>query len=364
VKAELARPLLEVENRLRTDRDAYDAEQARIAKEAADAKRKETEARLATMARYGIAPNIVLADSATADEWAAKVAGWEEDAQIKRAAEALAATLTALGDTCDWAEALHLTEEQAKHRVAVAKKADHDRKEAERLRLEEEAAEAARKAKDESLERIRLEKVARRVRDLADLGMFVAFDDVSAMSEDEYGDAVAKACESREQTAAAERERQETAKAQKERFDRGSDRCKTLARLGNYDHQPDDIADLDDEAFATIKQVAIAAKTTRDAETARRIQEEQERQEVARQAQETAAEQRRQDNARRERERQEALRPQREAVATWAQAALDAMPTTPSIDDPDILDTMRQHVESARLALLDLRDRMSEEPEN
>ena len=61
---------------------------------------------------------------------------------------------------------------------------------------------------------------------------------------------------------------------------------------------------------------------------------------------------------------QEALRPQREAVADWAQAALDAMPSTPNIEDPDILDTMRNHVERARMALLDLRERMSAEPTN
>ena len=77
-----------------------------------------------------------------------------------------------------------------------------------------------------------------------------------------------------------------------------------------------------------------------------------------------AVEVRRQEEARLERERQESLRPQREAVADWAQAALDAMPSTPKIEDPDIMDAMRRHVERARMALLDLRERMTAEPTN
>ena len=52
------------------------------------------------------------------------------------------------------------------------------------------------------------------------------------------------------------------------------------------------------------------------------------------------------------------------AIRPLAQAALDAMPSTPNIEDPDLLRTMRNHVERARLALLDLRERMSAEPTN
>lgn len=359
--ADLAAPLLAAEDRLRKDRDAYDAEQTRIAKEAADAKRAETESRLATMAKYGIAPNIVLADSATADEWAAQVAGWEEDAQIRRAAESLAATLTALGDPCDWTEALHLTEEQTKHRVAVAQKADHDRKEAARIKAEEEAAAEAKKAEDDRLERVRLERVAMRVRELSELGIFEPFEAVEAMSDEVYSAALTRAVEAREQKEQEERDRKDALRLQQKRFERGAERFRILSRLGANDFEPDQLADIDAEAFAAIEQVATDKKAARDAETARLLQEEQARQESARKAKEAAAEQKRQDDARLERERQEALRPQREAVAAWAQAALDAMPSTPAVDDPDILDTMRQHVESARLALLDLRDRMSDE---
>ena len=52
------------------------------------------------------------------------------------------------------------------------------------------------------------------------------------------------------------------------------------------------------------------------------------------------------------------------AIRPLAQEALDAMPSTPKIEDPDILDAMRRHVERARMALLDLRGRMSEDPTN
>ena len=51
-------------------------------------------------------------------------------------------------------------------------------------------------------------------------------------------------------------------------------------------------------------------------------------------------------------------------MSAWAQSALDAMPSTPNIEDPDILRAMRDHVERARMALLDLRERMSAEPTN
>lgn len=107
---------------LELDKDsaAYEAEQARIAQEAADSKRRIVEDRLAVMAKYGIAPNLSLVDDATPEEWDEKVAEWEVAAEEQRKAEAIA-------------------------------------KEAERVRLEAEAAEAARKAEEERAERERLE---------------------------------------------------------------------------------------------------------------------------------------------------------------------------------------------------------------
>jgi len=72
VAAELSAPLLAVENRLRADRDAYDAEQARIAQEAADTKRHIAEERRAVMGKYCIVPALSLVDGATPEEWSAK----------------------------------------------------------------------------------------------------------------------------------------------------------------------------------------------------------------------------------------------------------------------------------------------------
>ena len=206
---------------------------------------------------------------------------------------------------------------------------------------------------------------------LNELGDECSIEEASELTDDQAAFRIERAADdkkARDERARIEaeeqRERQRQQAEQQARFDRGVERCRILARLGNYEHQPDDIADLDAEAFAALEQKATDAKAERDAETARILKEEQDRQEAQRQAQERDDEVRRQEEARLERERQESLRPQREAVSAWAQSALDAMPSTPNIEDPDILRAMRDHVERARMALLDLRERMTAEPTN
>lgn len=392
--ADLAAPLLAAEDRLRKDRDAYDAEQERIKAEAKEAERLRVQARVEAMVSAGVAPDIQKATHLTDEQFVALIEeGKAEQIKRNRAVE-VAQELTSLGDDCTDAEAYDLTTDQAEHRLTVARKAFADREEAARIKREEEAAaqkkiddaaeekrlaeqaEADRKRNEEiekeRAARVKLELGSRRSMELATLGLFVTLQECSEWTEEAFTAAMKDATDAktlrdgeeqklREQIAQEERARLEAQRTQQARFDRAVERCRILALLGEYE-QPDNIADISEDTFQEKVGVATIAKQKRDAETARQLLAEQERQEAERQAKERADEQERQEAASRERELQEAIRPQREAVAKWAQAALDAMPSTPDIDDPDILRAMRDHVERARLALLDLRDRMTQEP--
>lgn len=157
------------ERELDKDSEAYEAEQARIALEAADAKRRMAEERLAIMAKYGIAPNLSLVDSATPEEWSAKVAGWEEEA------------------------------------AEAARKAEEERIERERL-------EAERKAEAD-----RLEKAAQRMRELAAVGSLLTLDECAAMDDATFAAALASATASHaEAQRKADDIRQENARLQRE----------------------------------------------------------------------------------------------------------------------------------------------------
>ena len=359
VKAQrtLADDFKAVEAHLDAQVELHEAWKRDEAKRVQDALRAARQKRLDDAKDADADVTIEMIDLMPDDEWDAMIGSAIISRDARRRNKAISDRLTELGDECSIEEAAELTDDQAAFRIERA--TDDKRARDERARIEaEEKKELERKESE------RLEEVARRVRELADLGIFSTFEAVSAMSDDAYSDELQKASDKREQEAEAQRERQRQQTEQQARFDRGVERCRILARLGNYEHQPDDIADLDAEAFAAMEQMATETKAKRDAETARLLKEEQDRQEAQRQAQERADEERRQEAERLERERQEALRPQREAVADWAQAALDSMPSTPKIEDPDIMDAMRRHVERARLALLDLRERMSAEPTN
>lgn len=175
------------ERELDKDSEAYEAEQARIALEAADAKRRMVEERLAIMAKYGIAPNLSLVDSATPEEWSAKVAGWEEEA----------------------AEAARKAEEERieRERLEAERKAEADRLEAER---------AAERAKEKA-ERERLEKAAQRMRELAAVGSLLTLDECAAMDDATFAAALASATASHaEAQRKADDIRQENARLQRE----------------------------------------------------------------------------------------------------------------------------------------------------
>ena len=307
--SELSAPLLAAEDRLRKDRDAYDAEQERIKAEAKETELLRVQARVEAMVSAGVTPDIQKATHLTDEQFAALIEECKAEKAKRLRAVEVAQELTNLGDDCTDAESYALTIDQAEYRLSVARKAFADREETARIKRDEEA---------------------QRLHD---------------------------------QIAQEENDRQAAQRAQQDRFDQAVERCRILALLGEYE-QPDNISDISESAFQEKVDTATIVKQKRDAETTRQLLAEQEHQEAKRQAQERADEQERQESAARERERQEVLRPQREAVAEWSQAALDTMPSTPDIDDPDILRAMRDHVERARLALLDLRNRMNQEPAN
>lgn len=354
-KREVCGGLEEVEGHLAAEVQRHEAWKLAEERRIEDEKRASRAKRFAEAKEVGVDVSLEQIETATSEEWDSIIADARRAQELAQRAQKIADLLTELGDVCSMTDAAELTDEQAEHRIGVARK-DKDARD-ERARIEaEEKKEAERK------ERERLETVAHRVRELAELGVTIAFETLSQSTNEQYAELLANAMLAKERAEEARRQADDAARAEQARAQLGLARAKTLADLGEYRHDSGDLALLEEGAFEHLRSIAEEAKSARDAETARQLQAEQERQEATRQAQERAEEQERQEAAARERERQEALRPQREAVAEWAQAALDAMPSTPDIDDPDILRAMRDHVERARLALLDLRDRMTQEP--
>lgn len=185
---------------LELDKDsaAYEAEQARIAQEAADSKRRIVEDRLAVMAKYGIAPNLSLVDDATPEEWDEKVAEWEiakEAERVRLEAEA--------------AEAARKAEEERieRERLEAERKAEADRLEAER---------EVERAKERA-ERERLEKAAQKMRELAAVGSLLTLDECAAMDDVMFAATLASATAAHaEAQRKAEEIRQENARLQRE----------------------------------------------------------------------------------------------------------------------------------------------------
>lgn len=242
-KAELKRPALDLcnlieteakrllaipaarEAELRKERDDWDAAQAKIEADRKEAERLLARARLESrvnaMTAAGIPVDLVRASDLSDEDWADYLAK-ALDAKAKLdAATKLADELTALGDECTPGEALHLTDDQIEHRLGVARKADHDRKEAKRIADEEAAAQALR-------------------------------------------------IETERQRAAAEE------KVARERLERGYRRGRELALLGAVGHEVEPLADMTEEAYQVAIETARQEKADRDAKIAeeRRIQEE------------------------------------------------------------------------------------------
>jgi hypothetical protein len=290
----------QVEDHLERQVEAHEREVARIAREAEQARQAKIQARLDAMSAAGIPVDLVRAAELSDEAWD-EYLGKALEAKAKLdAATKVAEELTALGDECTAGEAQQLTDDQIEHRLAVARKADHDRKEAARLKEEEAEAERQRIADEE--------------------------------------------------------------KASRERLERGYRRGRELALLGSTGHEVEPLADMTEEAFAVVLETARQEKTDRDSRIAeeRRVQEEKdaelarlkkaeadrmEAERVALDAREAEAKanaakaeadaKAAREEAAREQEaaRLEALRPEREQVAAWARAFINAMPKFPAIAD-------------------------------
>lgn len=303
----LADPFKEVEKHLAEQVEAHERELDRIAREAEQARQAKIQTRLDAMSAAGIPVDLVRATEISDEAWT-EYLGKALEAKAKLdAATKVAEELTALGDECTAGEVLQLTDEQIEHRLGVARKADHDRKETARVKAEEEQAEKDRIAAEE--------------------------------------------------------------KAARERLERGYRRGRELALLGSTGHEVEPLADMTEEAFAVALETAKQEKADRDARIAeeRRIQDEKDA-ELARlkkfeadrlEADRVALEAREaevkanadkaeadakaaREEAEREQEaaRLEALRPEREQIAAWARAFIDAMPKFPAITDNALQQTM------------------------
>lgn len=334
----LADPFKEVEKHLAEQVEAHEREMARIAKEAEQARQEKIQSRLNAMTAAGLPPALGPATDLTDDEWGiflgdaieVKEAKEREDARIQAeldAAKAVADDLTALGDECSLEEAMALTDEQRTHRLTVARKADHDRNEAARLKEEEEAAERQRIADEEKASRERLERGYRRGRELALLGSTGhEVEPLADMTEEAFAVSL--------ETARQEKAERDARIAEERRVQAEKDA--ELARLRKAE---DDRLQQEREALEKREQEAkdAAAKAEADAKAAR---EEAEREAEA--------------------ERLAALRPEREKIATWARATLDGMPKAPGIADLVLANQMTTTVDTIRNALLALESAMGE----
>lgn len=315
--AELSAPLLAAEDRLRKDRDAYDAEQDRIKAQAAEAAKIKRQERINASVAVGIVPNLDQIDNATDEEWDTLIAEATAAQEAQKRAASISATLTALEDLCTPEEAAELTDAQAEHRIAVAQKAKNDRDEAERIKHEEGAAEQKRIADEAEAQRVAEQAEADRKRN----------------------------------------EEIEIERAARAKLERGAERSRELALLGTY-------TDLQECAEWTVDQYAEAfaaakeAKVTRDQEAAkqkaeaeqqaaelRRMQDaeaarkkaDEDAQEAARKAQEAKDKAEREDAEQKaEATRLEALKPDIEKAQAWFEACKAAIPAIPDISDPTI----------------------------
>lgn len=254
----LAEPFEEIEEHLAAQVEAHEREVARIAKEAETARQAKIQARLDAMTAAGIPVDLVRAtemDDATWSDYLAKAL----DAKVKLdAATAIADELAALGDECTPREALQLTEEQIEHRLGVARKADHDRREAQRIKDEEAAAEAARveaervkQVEADRLARVRLERGSLRLREMSLLGAPADLDTLADLSDESYAVALETARQEkvdRDQRAADERQAQAVRDAE-------------LARLQQQEADRKRIAQEDLDRLVTPAPVVRAAPT-------------------------------------------------------------------------------------------------------
>lgn len=337
VERGVAERLQPIEDHLEREANRHSEWKAEQDRKAEAARILRIKTRVEQVVAVGAPLNMADVETMSDEAWAEHIEAIAATVAFKAKAKAIADELTALSDECTAEEAEALTDEQADHRLTVARKADSDRKEGARIKAEEEV-EAKRKAdaeaqakRDEQVAqeraaRERLERGANRMRELALLGSPADMEALADMTNEAYAVAITTATEDkrhRDTLAAQERQRQ-------------ADRDAELARLQQQEadrqrEQADEQKRIEREARETAEKAEREAKEAREAAEA-------------------------EEAAQKERDRLEALRPEREKIAAWARQVLDGMPSTPEITDADLLLKMRQTVIAIREALLDLEE--------
>lgn len=337
VERGVAERLQPIEDHLEREANRHSEWKAEQDRKAEAARILRIKTRVEQVVAVGAPLNMADVETMSEEAWTEHIDAIAAAVAVKAKAKAIADELTALGDECFAEEAEALTDEQAEHRLNVARKADSDSKEAARIKAEEEA-EAKRKSdaeaqakRDEQVAqernaRERLERGANRMRELALLGSPADMEVLADMTDEAYAVAVTSATEDkRHRDTLDEQERQ-----------RQAERDAELARLQQQ------------EADRQREQAAEQERIEREArETAEKAEREAKEAREAAEAEEAAQ---------KERDRLEALRPEREKIAAWARQVLDGMPSTPEITDADLLLKMRQTVVAIRDALLDLEE--------
>jgi len=232
-KIDLAAPLVAAEDRLRADRDAYDAEQAKIAAEktaeedrlaalAAEEARKVLQTKIDRVASLGGSPNLAQLQLITDDAFEAFCSELSEAQAAKIAREAQ--------EKADREEAERIAREQreakeAEERRAQAEQREKDAAEAKRRRDEEDRAAAERK-RLQDIEDARLEK------ERAELRKEREAQEAERRRLDAEADKIRRDREEEEARARREQERKEAeAEAERERIEAAEREAAEAARI-------------------------------------------------------------------------------------------------------------------------------------
>lgn len=349
IKGDVCGRLKSVEKHLDDEFERHEEWKRAEAKRIEDEKRASREKRLQQAREADCAAS--MGDIETMDEaqWSAMIESAKAVQATRLRAAKIVSDLAALGVTASADDAAAMTDDDVAAAIKTAQDAEADRK-------ADEKRKADAKAEADRLERLRLERVAQRVRDLSERGAARRFEEVEAMSDEEFAEAITEADKAVQ--AEADRKAEEARKIQEEReaMERGSQRFRELSALGESRHTIDELSAMGAEVYAEVLAGAKAAKAKRDEEDAQREREAQAKRDADRKAQEERDEQDRKERDQRERERVEALKPQREAVIAWANSVI--VPALPDIADEDLGEVAACAREDIGVILAKLIDRM------
>jgi len=281
------------EDRLKKERDDWDAAEARrISEERAEVARQrkaKLQARTDELQRRGISVDLKAIELVDG-EWDTWLQAQTDALAVRRRAQEIAEELTSLGDTCLYGEVLAMTEEEMVQRLEAAKlrQVEDNRVlqladdlselgdectigEARALTIEEAEFRLGRARRDKAArdeaDRIKLGKL--RYSDVIDMDPELLLDGRPMLTAEELAALDLPAWNAH--IAAVTREAEERGRR---RLQLGADRLRTLSELG-MESLPtmDQLSFLTQESFDKIRSLAVDAKATRD-ERARLDREE------------------------------------------------------------------------------------------